>query len=205
MAQIFKDDTDQYLLFGATSSADYTAFVGANDGDALPNAVLLVVEYKQEGTVVETPSVTWNATVGMWKAVIPAENITQYGSGLAIISGDGMISVCIEFETVKSAGGGSGGMGHIITSYTFNPTLNTITITETEYSDIIQEQILSIFNSTTGQWYYNSELRRYGAEPGKPWTKYYPLESVSNGVITYTAPDNGATSTDILQIIVNNN
>ena len=99
MAKIYKDSTDQYILFRATAT-DYTAFTGASDGDALPGAILIISEYKKADEVIETPVITWNATVGKWKATIPAENITQYGTGELNISGTGMVSVSIEFDVV---------------------------------------------------------------------------------------------------------
>lgn len=101
MPKIYKDGTDQYLLFRA-SKDDYSgAFTGASDGSALQGAVVVISEYKKPDETIVNPSVTWNATIGKWKVVIPASYITQYGFGELNISGTGMIPVSIEFEAVS--------------------------------------------------------------------------------------------------------
>lgn len=191
MAKIYKDSTDQYLLFRATSSVDYTAFTGTNNGDALPDAVLVISEYKKEDVTISTPSVTWNATVGKWKAVIPADKITQYGTGELTISGTGMIPVSIEFETVRSAGGGSAGSGQVIPAafYTLDASENTIALTG-EYAAVTEEQVISIRNITKNQLIYDSGNTNRGQI------------SISAGVITFTYSGQ-MEDTDKIQVIVN--
>lgn len=190
MAKIYKDGTDQYLLFRATAT-DYTAFTGTKNGDALPDAVVVISEYKKDDEIIENPSVTWNATVGKWKAVIPAANITQYGTGELTISGTGMIPVSIEFETVRSAGGGSAGSGQVIPSafYTLDASENTITLTG-DYAAVTEEQVISIRNITKNQLIYDSQNTNRGQI------------TISAGVITFTYSGQ-MEDTDKIQIVVN--
>lgn len=97
MAKIYNDGTDQYVLFRATAT-DYTAFTGTNDGDPLPSAIIVFSEYKKEHVSLESPTITWDSTVGAWKAVIPAESVTQDGQAWITISATDMIPVSIELS-----------------------------------------------------------------------------------------------------------
>jgi hypothetical protein len=103
MSIIYEDGTDQYVVFRATAT-DYTAFTGENDGDVLPSAIVVFSEYKQDHVSIESPTVTWDATVGAWKAVIPAANITQIGTAWLTISATDMVPVSIELTVSSTTG-----------------------------------------------------------------------------------------------------
>ncbi len=91
----------------------------------------------------------------------------------------------------------------IVTGYTYSCATKQITITQSEFLNISIEEIKSIYNANTGEWLYNSEIGRHGVKRSV-WNTFHPLNSVSNGVITYTAPTSTATTdNDTLVIIVN--
>jgi hypothetical protein len=90
---------------------------------------------------------------------------------------------------------------HIITDYSFSPSTNQITINQVEFATISLEEVKSIFNASAGIWLYNSEIGKNGVRPST-WNTFYPLESVTGGVITYTAPNAENTTTDDNLIII---
>ena len=185
MAKIYKDGTNQYLLFRATSAVDYTAFTGTVDGEALPGATVVISEYKKDDETIETPTVTWNATIGKWKAVIPAANITQYGVGELNVSGTGMIPVSIEFETVSKMA-----YKKIVPagSYALDASEKTITLSG-GYTGVTVEQILSIRNLSKNMLIYDSNIPNHAE---------ITLES---SVINYNY-DGTMEDTDKIQIVV---
>jgi hypothetical protein len=89
MPNIFFDGTDQYVRFKAVSTSGL--ITGTADGDALPSAILIYSEYKNTDSVISSPSVLWNATVGLWEATIPASYITQAGISTLLVSATNMI------------------------------------------------------------------------------------------------------------------
>lgn len=92
----------------------------------------------------------------------------------------------------------------IVTGYTYSCAAKQIIITQTEFLDVSIEEIKSIYNASTGDWLYNPEIGKHGVKRSG-WNTYYPLSSVSNGTIVYTAPTPAkATNNDTLVIIVNN-
>jgi hypothetical protein len=193
MPKINNDGTDQYVLFRASKSDYSGALTGTLEGDSLAGAVVVWSEYKKADVSISSPSVTWNSTAGMWKAVIPAGNVTQNGHALLNVSGTGMIPVAIEVDVGNS--GGSGGMGHIITGYTFDASEKTITITEAGYTTLKLEQILEIRNISKGKLLiYDSKIRA-------------PSITVTGAVISWTGnysyEGKQFEDTDSLQIIVN--
>ncbi len=93
-------------------------------------------------------------------------------------------------------------MSMVIKEYTFNAVGKQITVTQAGYTDISPEEIQSILNASTGTWIYNPEITKYGGTHSE-YKKFYPLTSVVDGVITYTAPNSaGTTNDDVLVITV---
>lgn len=93
----------------------------------------------------------------------------------------------------------------VITGYSFDAAQKQITVTQEGYTDISPEMIVSIFNANTGTWLYNPNILKYGAAPTS-LNKYHPLQSVTGGVITYTAPNaQGTTNDDTLIITIASN
>jgi hypothetical protein len=66
------------------------------NGDALPGAILIYSEYKTTDAVIDSPSVLWNAVVGIWEATIPADAITQIGSASLHITATWMVPTDID-------------------------------------------------------------------------------------------------------------
>lgn len=91
-------------------------------------------------------------------------------------------------------------MSLVIKEYTFNAVGKQITVTQAGYTDISPEEIQSIFNASTGTWIYNPGVLKYGTAPTS-LAKFYPLTSVVNGVITYTAPNSDGTTNDDVLVI----
>jgi len=102
MPKIFKDNTDQYLLFSAPKS-DYSGmFFGTTNGESLSGAVVTISEYKKTDVEIPSPSVTWNDVIGRWKLIIPSAYITQYGPCEINITGLAIAPLSIEIDTVSS-------------------------------------------------------------------------------------------------------
>lgn len=105
--KIYKDGTDQYIMtrlggIDPDTGAQSILF-GGFEGDPLDieNLVIVWSEYKKDDESIDSPSVTWNSTAGMWKIIIPEEYITQYGTSWLNLSGTGLIPVAYEIETIS--------------------------------------------------------------------------------------------------------
>lgn len=107
-------------------------------------------------------------------------------------SADSLNGIRADIANISMTGGSGGGMGHIITDYSFDPTNNTITIEETEYTDITLERILKIKDLTTNYIIYDCDDKNY---------EELPIQ-IAGAAITYTCSNPGAASGDKIQIKV---
>lgn len=106
MPKIYFDGTNQYVNFSALETDVDGNIIGQltgeSEGVALPGAILGFSQYKVSDANIPTPSVTWNATIGRWKAVISHTSITQYGPAEINVSATNMVNVSIDVDVVPS-------------------------------------------------------------------------------------------------------